>query len=147
MITRTSDHIEVDGHVGTWYVIDDGLFELTPDAPDGEPQTIRTRLFLLEHEEYGDEAACVIVAEDGEMVLEDVWNGFDDLDDAGWSRVAEHECPVCGKYFTRDDMTFTHDCHGITFRLVCLDCYEKVMAKGYDGQYYTEADEQIEEDY
>ena len=38
-------------------------------------------------------------------------------------------------------------CHGITFRLVCFDCYDKVMGKGYDGTYYSEADECIEEDY
>jgi hypothetical protein len=44
-------------------------------------------------------------------------------------------------------MLFTHDCHGITFRLVCWECYQKVMAKGYDGEYYTDADEQIEDDY
>lgn len=56
-------------------------------------------------------------------------------------------CPVCGKEFQREDMDFTRDCHGITFRLVCFDCYDKVMGKGYDGAYYTEADEYIEEDY
>ena len=56
-------------------------------------------------------------------------------------------CPVCGKEFQREDMTFTRDCHGITFRLVCFDCYDKVMEKGYDGAYYSEADECIEEDY
>ena len=44
-------------------------------------------------------------------------------------------------------MTFTRDCHGITFRPVCFGCYEKVMAKGYDGAYYTEADECIEGGY
>ena len=44
-------------------------------------------------------------------------------------------------------MEFTRDCHGITFRLVCFDCYEKLMEKGYDGQYYTEADECIDKDY
>lgn len=56
-------------------------------------------------------------------------------------------CPVCGKEFQREDMVFTRDCHGITFRLVCFDCYDKVMEKGYDGAYYTEANECIEEDY
>lgn len=56
-------------------------------------------------------------------------------------------CPVCGKEVSREEMSFTRDCHGITFRLVCWDCYDKVMAKGYDGVYYTEADEQIEDDY
>ena len=58
------------------------------------------------------------------------------------------ECPVCGKEVKREDMTFTHDCHGIPFRLVCIDCYDKIMEeKGYDGEYYTSADEQIEDDY
>ena len=37
------------------------------------------------------------------------------------------ECPVCGKEVKREDMTFTHDCHGIPFRLVCIDCYDKIM--------------------
>ena len=58
--------IRVAGHRGTWYVID----ELPEQG-----------LFLLEHETYGDEAACVIVNAAGELVLEDVWNGFDDLEE------------------------------------------------------------------
>lgn len=57
---------------------------MTPDTPDG-PQTIRAHLFLLEHEEYGDKAASIIVDEAGRLVLEDVWNGFEDLEDAGWA--------------------------------------------------------------
>ena len=56
-------------------------------------------------------------------------------------------CPVCQKEVEREDMIFTRDCHGIAFRLVCFDCYEKLMEKGYDGEYYDEADEQIEDDY
>lgn len=56
-------------------------------------------------------------------------------------------CQCCNKEVERKDMEFTRDCHGIAFRLVCFDCYEKLMAKGYDGQYYTEADECIDEDY
>lgn len=56
-------------------------------------------------------------------------------------------CPVCGKEVERNDMNFTRDCHGITFRLVCYSCWEKLMEKGYDGQYYSEADECIDEDY
>lgn len=56
-------------------------------------------------------------------------------------------CPTCGKEVVRDDMLFTRDCHGIAFRLVCFDCYEKLMAKGYDGQYYDEADECLDADY
>lgn len=60
------DGIKVDGHIGTWYVIDEN--EL-----DGQP------IYLLEHEDYGDEAACIIIDENYEVVLDDVWNGFDDL--------------------------------------------------------------------
>lgn len=56
-------------------------------------------------------------------------------------------CPVCGKEVDRSDMNYTRDCHGITFRLVCYGCYEKLMRKGYDGEYYTEADEVLDEDY
>lgn len=41
-------------------------------------------------------------------------------------------CPCCNKGVERQNMDFTRDCHGITFRLVCFDCYEKFMAKGYD---------------
>ena len=65
LLTRDSDGIEIDGHEGTWYVIDEEVI-------DGE------RVFLLEHEEYGDEAANLIVSETGELLLDDVYNGFDD---------------------------------------------------------------------
>lgn len=56
-------------------------------------------------------------------------------------------CPVCEIEVARSDMEFTHDCHGIPFRLVCFSCYSRLMEKGYDGEYYTESDEQIEDDY
>jgi len=65
-ITEGSSNIEVEGHIGTWYVIDTAEINGTP-------------YFLLEHEEHGDEAACVIVDSDGKLVLDDVWNGFEDL--------------------------------------------------------------------
>lgn len=57
-------------------------------------------------------------------------------------------CAICGREHNRSDMTFTYDCHGIPFRLVCWECYDKIMdTKGYDGEYYTEADECIDYDY
>lgn len=90
MISSDSGHIRVDGHRGTWYVIDEGWYQLTPDI-DGQPRTIRAHVFLLEHETYGDEAAAVIVNEDGTLLLEDVWNGFDDLEDSGWDAISEAE--------------------------------------------------------
>lgn len=59
----------------------------------------------------------------------------------------ERLCPVCEGLYERASMQFTHDCHGIPFRLVCSGCYEKIMdSKGYDGEYYSEADENIWED-
>lgn len=51
------------------------------------------------------------------------------------------ECKICKKMFPRHDMTFTYDCHGIPYRLVCFDCCEKAMEKGYDGERYTQYDE------
>ena len=65
-ITESGYHIEVQGHIGTWYVIDTEVIN-------------STKYFLLEHEEHGDEAACLIVDGDGKLALDDVWNGFDDL--------------------------------------------------------------------
>lgn len=62
------ENIKIKGHIGTWYVIDEAEWK-------GE------KVFLLEHEIYGDEAACLIVNEKLEIILEDVWNGFDDLED------------------------------------------------------------------
>lgn len=56
-------------------------------------------------------------------------------------------CPVCEHEVDREEMHFTKDCHGIPFRLVCDRCYQRIMSKGYDGEYFTEADEQIEDDY
>ncbi len=57
-------------------------------------------------------------------------------------------CPVCEREVERKDMNFSRDCHGITFRLLCWECLEKIYEeKGYDGEYYTEADENIYEDY
>lgn len=57
-------------------------------------------------------------------------------------------CPICEKEVPRNEMDFTRDCHGITMRLACFDCINKIMEDpGYDGIYYDEFDEQIEDDY
>ena len=56
-------------------------------------------------------------------------------------------CRCCNKEVERQGMKFTRDCHGITYRLVCLDCYDKLMEKGYDGECYSELDECIDDDY
>ncbi|MDU6975413.1 MAG: YodL domain-containing protein [Clostridiales bacterium] len=77
-ITDGGYHIKVDGHIGTWYVVDTKVIK-------------STKYFLLEHEEHGDEAACVIVDGDGKLVLDDVWNGFDDLKEFFESRNTEDQ--------------------------------------------------------
>ena len=75
--------------------------------------------------------------------------------------IMEKPCPVCGKIMKYDESIrgnyylgdtpvgeMTHDCHGIPFRTVCEDCYEKIMTeKGFDGETYTELDECIDYDY
>lgn len=56
-------------------------------------------------------------------------------------------CPVCGRWCPREEMQFSLDCHGIPFRLICIDCWERIMEEnGYDGEYYTEFDENIWDD-
>lgn len=56
-------------------------------------------------------------------------------------------CPFCEREVPREDVLFTRDCHGIPFRLVCHSCHKRLMARGYDGEYYTGADECLENDY
>jgi len=67
-----TDKVKVEGHRGTWYTIATETFGLggmlTPEP-----------LYLMEHEAYGDEAPCVIINQKGELIMENVHNGFDDL--------------------------------------------------------------------
>lgn len=65
-LDENSENLEVDGHTGVWYVI---ASETIDD----------TKYFLLEHEYYGDECANLIVDGRCDLILEDVFNSFDDL--------------------------------------------------------------------
>ena len=65
LIHGDSDHIAVEGHIGTWYAVD-------------ETEVGGEKFFLLEHEEHGDMAACVAVNAQGKLVAEELWNGFDE---------------------------------------------------------------------
>lgn len=57
-------------------------------------------------------------------------------------------CPRCEKEYDRKEMYFSRDCHGIPYRLLCWKCNEEIEDTiGYDGAYYTEADECIDEYY
>lgn len=65
LIHNDSDYIRVTGHRGTWHVIDSCVIRFE-------------EFFLLEHDIYGKDVANVVVNQYGELIEEDVWNGFDD---------------------------------------------------------------------
>ena len=57
--------LAVAGHIGTWHTIDH--MEV-----DGHT------FWLMEHDTYGDEAACIIVDDHGKLSLTNVYDGFDE---------------------------------------------------------------------
>lgn len=59
------EHIKIEGHRGTWYVV-------------GEEVILGVVVYELESEQWGDEAAHLIVNEKLEILLDEVWNSFDD---------------------------------------------------------------------
>lgn len=65
-VTIDTEGLKVKGHIGTWHSIDSRKL-------DGHIY------FLMEHDEYGDEAACVVVDDTGQLVVEDVCNGWDEV--------------------------------------------------------------------
>lgn len=75
--------IKIEGYRGKWYVIDAAKCD-----------QLNMTVFLLEHETFGDETEHLITDDDFKLVLEDVWNGFDDLTeeyllDDGWYKTEE----------------------------------------------------------
>lgn len=60
--------ISAKHHIGTWYSIAHKMYK-------------NQLYFLLEHQEYGDEAANIIIDLNGNVILDQVYNGFDDLED------------------------------------------------------------------
>ena len=65
---KNKSNIEVDSHTGTWHTIEDTMID-------------NKQYFLLEHDEYGDEAASIIIDTNGKLIIDDVWNGFADLEE------------------------------------------------------------------
>ena len=63
VVTMDTDGLAVDGHFGTWHSID-------------TKQIGGKGFYLMEHDEYGDEAASIIVDATGKLVAEDLWEGF-----------------------------------------------------------------------
>lgn len=64
-ITKDTRGYEADGHMGTWYAIDVKEYH-------GES------FFQMRSEQYEKEVADIIVSENGTLVAEDVWHGFDE---------------------------------------------------------------------
>ena len=63
-------------------------------------------------------------------------------------RFVKENCPECGKEVRVREMIRTYDCHGIPYRLVCRACCDKIYEeRGFDGEKYTEADEELGYDY
>ena len=63
----TRENIKVEGHIGTWSVIDERV-------------VMNQQVFLLEHETYGEDTACVVINEKGELLAEEIWNGLDEFE-------------------------------------------------------------------
>lgn len=62
-VTMKTSGLEVEQHFGTWHLIDS--------------REIGGRdYFLMEHDEFGDEAACVVVDSTGKLAAQDVMDGF-----------------------------------------------------------------------
>ena len=56
--------VTVAGHTGTWYEI---------DRLNG--------MYLMESEQWGDETACLIINENNELLMDDIWNGWEDWEE------------------------------------------------------------------
>ena len=65
-----------------------------------------------------------------------------------YHKLIADRCPKCSKEVRGFQMFQTRDCRGIPYRLVCEDCYDSLMEDpGYDGEYYDEEDECLDDDY
>ena len=62
-ITADTRGFEADGHDGTWHTVD-------------EKEYAGEKFFFMEHDEYGSDVAGIIVSEHGQLVAEDLWNGY-----------------------------------------------------------------------
>ena len=61
------ENIRIEGYIGTWHVIDETFWH-------------SRKVYLLEQDTYGDMTASLIINKDKQVILDDVWNGFSDLE-------------------------------------------------------------------
>lgn len=69
-LTERMDQIKVRGIRGKWHTLE------SKDWCPGGPT-----LWLLEEDDYGDEWPLTIVDDEGNLVLENCYNGWDDLEE------------------------------------------------------------------
>lgn len=74
---QNRDGIKIEGHRGTWHAV--GQNTITIYESEGDKKS--AVYYLMEHDTYGEDAPMLIVNSDNQLVLEDVYNGFDDLSD------------------------------------------------------------------
>ena len=65
-LTKDTVDYEIEGKDGTWEVVDYLLVE-------------GKNYFLMEHEQYGTNVAYVILDQNGKVIVDSVYNGFDDM--------------------------------------------------------------------
>lgn len=63
----TRELIRIPGHIGTWYVL-------------GQRMHNGKKVLLLEHEQFGEDSPSLITDENFNVILDDVHNGFSDLE-------------------------------------------------------------------
>jgi hypothetical protein len=60
--------MKIEGHLGTWYILD------SKEVTDGQ-------YYLMESEQHGEDAAHIIIDDNGKIIMDDVFNGWADLED------------------------------------------------------------------
>ena len=63
-ITMETSGVEIEQHEGLWHAVDQIEIQMR-------------KFYLMKHNEYGDSVAAVIVDENGELVAQELENGFD----------------------------------------------------------------------
>lgn len=81
-VLNTLKGIKVEGHKGTWYSIDEYFY-------------CGKHYYIMESEQYGEDAACIAIdAKTHILILDDIWNGTNDL-----KYYLENELPIyCTKF-------------------------------------------------
>lgn len=97
-VIKTIDGIKIEGYSGTWYSI-----EHLYNSEDG-------LMFLVESEIYGDEAADIIIDINGNVILEGVYDGFNNYEEWLEEREGEKMNKNTTKYYAKQVPPEHQDC-------------------------------------